>query len=297
MANFRAIWEINTSPKNISDGIIQNLLEREKIILHGLVAFSDFVFSYMDEDDANESKVLIASANTDLVAGIELARFGYLKQAYTLWRSWYEQVLFALYFLEAPIHRQAWKVSEAVSISDSPKYRLMLHQLLAESGEKHAFVLVYADRYEKLMGKMQKAAPKKDKPLQKAGKVLTVLSQGVHGTYRPAASKDNSELSKQISTHCLPTLDDAWNVVSQLWLLLLTNIVDLPSEALILLNQGNLSKEDIRKLFPIDLDENSDGEDTNKETAPYSKNTSTSFTEIEIDSIVNLNSHFTKAFN
>lgn len=229
------------------------LLERTTI--KGLMVFLDFVNAYMDGDDAEQAKSLINSANIDLIAGCELARFGYLKQAYTLWRSWYEQVMFALYFLEAPIHRQAWKVSEIVTTSESPKYRLMLHQLLADSSEKHAFVLVYTDRYIKLLEVLKRGKPAKSRQLlEKAGKILTVLSQGVHGTYRPAFANNDDELSRQIFTHCLPTLEEAWVTVSEFWLLFLINIIDLPSDAVVSLGNGSLSMVDAALLFPKSID-------------------------------------------
>lgn len=53
-----------------------------------------------------------------------MARTGYLKQAYSLWRSWFEQSIFFLYFLEAPLHKAAWKVKAEISQDDSPQYRL-----------------------------------------------------------------------------------------------------------------------------------------------------------------------------
>lgn len=255
MSAFREVWNAKNYPQNLYDDTFKEIIAIEKSAINGLQIFIDIIETFIGENEAIQAKELISTANIDLIAGCEMARFGYLKQAYTLWRSWYEQVLFSLYFLEAPIHRQAWKVSESVSISDSPKYRLMLHQLLADSSEKHAFTLVYADRYIKILESLKKTnVPKSNYTLARAGKILTVLSQGVHGTYRPTISKDNSELSKQLTQHCLPTLQNAWKTVSEMWLLFITNVVDLPETSLISLSKGSLSILDAIEAYPNEYD-------------------------------------------
>jgi len=282
MPAFRPIWNIEERPKDLPAKAFDDLIDLERVVIRGLNAFSEFVDAYVDEGEATQARALISTANTDLVAGCELARFGYLKQAYSLWRSWYEQVIFALYFLEAPIHRQAWKVSKSVTIADSPKYRLMLHQLLADSSEKHAFMLVYADRYQKLLEGLKRGKPVKDRqPLIKAGKILTVLSQGVHGTYRPAIAQNEEELSSQLLTHCIPTLNDAWLTVSEFWLLFLTSLVDFPEDVLIKLAQGNLTKADAELLFPS-------ASDPDFGITPIAN---------EVDLVINLNDFFLPAFN
>lgn len=168
-----------------------------------------------------------------------------MKQAYSLWRSWFEQSLFALYFLEAPINRRAWKVSEAVKLEDNPKYRLMLHQLLTESGEPHPFTLVYGERHTNLLQAFAIASsPKADRPVPRAVRILTLLSQGVHGTYQPTRAQSSETCLMQVEEHCLPALQKAFSSLSHFWVLLLTDLAALPPGFLIAMRNGNVDLTD-----------------------------------------------------
>ena len=247
----RPIWDM-------SEVIITtNEQQKSLLILEGLIGttlkiYLDIarVFEVSTESNINSIESLIDTAFVDLVAGCEMARCGYLKQAYTLWRSWFEQVMFALYFLEAPLHREAWKHSESVSLDDSPPYRLMLHQLLADSSERHTFVLVYTDRYIKLIQILKASKPPKaQEPVKRATRVLTQLSQGVHGTFRPKLMTSLEKACTQLEAHGIPALQNAWSVVSEIWLLYIANTVDLPESGWALLRNGSLTKEDLNKYF------------------------------------------------
>lgn len=122
MIEIRPIW--HTAPFNPSElkGEISSLLSIEQRINDASKVYLDLSKKLMDEEYIEELSSLFKSACTDLVAGCEMARTGYIKQAYSLWRSWFEQTIFFLYFLEAPIHRAAWLVKTEVSQDDSPQY-------------------------------------------------------------------------------------------------------------------------------------------------------------------------------
>lgn len=231
------------------------LLDLESLIGKTLKSYLTIVrtFEASAESDIKSVESLLLTASVDLVAGCEMARCGYLKQAYTLWRSWFEQAIFGLYFLEAPLHRDAWKFSDSVSLNDSPKYRLMLHQLLAESGERHAFTLVYNERYIKLVQMLKASKPPKEQdPIKRATRVLTQLSQGVHGTFRPKSMESLEKVCAQIETHGTPALEAAWSVVSEFWLLFIANTVDLPDDGWVKLRNGSLTKDQITVYFKTD---------------------------------------------
>lgn len=235
---------------------ISSLLELESSIIKTLKSYLKIIHAFEGATDLNIKSVesLLETAAVDLVAGCEMARFGYLKQAYSLWRSWFEQVIFGLYFIEAPLHREAWKPADSVSLDDSPKYRLMLHQLLTDSGERHAFALVYGERFSKLIQILKAGKPPKDKEIiKRATRVLTQLSQGVHGTFRPKLMKSLDQVCAQVSDHGTPVLEQAWLVVSEFWLLFITNTVDLPEEAWTLLRSGSLTNDNIENYFNDDL--------------------------------------------
>lgn len=153
------------------------------------------------------------AAEIDLRAGCELARGGYFKQAYSLWRSWFEQTIFSLYFLEASLHRLAWRIVEEVKHGEEPPTKLMLHQLLAESGEKHPFAVVYAERFQSLFAALRITTSKSAGPIKTARHCLTDLSQGVHGTYVPKRVGSRAELPDALSRHALPTLSRARTMV------------------------------------------------------------------------------------
>ena len=151
MVEIRGVWEIEGPLPAVADGNVHALLELERFAIDAVKLCCKTAIAFVDEGNVANVHFLQQSAQADLVAGCELARAGYLKQAYSLWRSWFEQSIFSLYFLEAPIHRAAWKVASEVSLDDNPQYRLMLHQLLNESGERHPFSLVYSDRFFRLL--------------------------------------------------------------------------------------------------------------------------------------------------
>ena len=233
------------------------LLALEKLIVSTSQSYIAVLrkFEVSTDSDIKEAGSLLKTASVDLIAGCELARCGYLKQAYTLWRSWFEQSLFALYFLEAPIHRAAWKVSDSISLADSPQYRLMLHQLLNQTGERHAFALVYNERQSAVRQNLKCGNARKDQVVDRATKVLTLLSQGVHGTFRPTQVESSDKACVQIGAHATPALLNAWSIVSEFWLLFIVNVIDLPTDALIELRNGSLSKDKIQESFAEGADE------------------------------------------
>lgn len=244
MIEIRPVWRAGERLDSQSNEAIKKLLEIEQKIITGGDNCFEVVRLLSDSDNIEQLRRLQVSGKNDLVAGCELARTGYLKQAYSLWRSWFEQSIFLLYFLEAPLHQAAWKVSSEVSQSDSPQYRLMLHQLLTESGEKHPFTLVYDSRYTVLSDVLKISnTPKAQRPIPRATRVLTVLSQGVHGTYQPQVADKLETLCGQLEAHCIPMLSAASEVLSIFWVLFISNFVDLPEETLVQLREGEISVE------------------------------------------------------
>jgi hypothetical protein len=188
------------------------------------------------------------SAVHDLSAGCEMVRCGYEKQAYTLWRAWLEQTIFAVFFVEAPLNRLAWKVFEEVQLDQKgPKYRLMLHQLIsAEGTEKHPFALVYNDRFTVLLEALKVSNfPGNQRPLERCGKMLTTLSQGVHGTYQPRIPADYNECRARLVRHT-EILQAASNIVAAFWVLLLVASLDLPEETLLSLRDGVATEAGLR---------------------------------------------------
>lgn len=127
MITIRPAWNIEATIENDADSPQSQLIGIQIQATQILSLCHEIAENILEKDYVSEVHFLLRSGNNDLVAGCELARAGYLKQAYSLWRSWFEQAMFTLYFLEAPIHRAAWKVSLKVELSDNPKYRLMLH--------------------------------------------------------------------------------------------------------------------------------------------------------------------------
>ena len=160
--------------------------------------------------DTEPVTTIMDAAEVDLAVGCGIARVGYFKQAYALWRSWFEQVMFSLYFLEAPLHRSAWRVVEEIEFGKGPAARLMLHQLLADSSEKHPFLIVYDERFRALFAALHVTAPpKNDGPLKHAERCLTDLSQGVHGTFNPRPISAPADLPAALAKHALPVLQRA----------------------------------------------------------------------------------------
>lgn len=222
------------------------LLDVEERIVSASKVYVDLARTLAGEEYVDELASLMRSAHRDLAGGCEMARTGYLKQAYSLWRSWFEQSIFFLYFLEAPLHKAAWKVKAEINQDDSPQYRLMLHQLLADSGEKHPFTLVYEARFTSLTSALKiSSVPKAQRPIQRAIRVLTVLSQGVHGTYQPQSAENLDGLCTQLDTHCRPVLITAEEVVTTLWMLLITDLIALPEEVLVKLREGSATAKSL----------------------------------------------------
>lgn len=244
MIEIRPIWLMPSAPPDIHEGPISALLTQEKLVIEVIRACYELTQYLLDDDAVSGVRFLEQSANADLTAGCELARSGYLKQAYSLWRSWFEQSLFALYFLEAPIHRLAWKVSDEVGLDDNPQYRLMLHQLINDSGERHPFGLVYNDRHHKLLETLKiTSSPKTERPVHRAARVLTLLSQGVHGTYQPTRAGSTEACLLQIQQHCLPTLQSAIQSLLHFWVLFLADLYALPPEFVISMREGNATMD------------------------------------------------------
>lgn len=242
MIAIRPVWTPLLHGRGELPAQVLALLDVEERIVKASAVFVKIARVIADEEYIDELASLMRSAQRDLAAGCEMARTGYIKQAYSLWRSWFEQSIFFLYFLEAPLHKAAWKVKAEVSQDDSPQYRLMLHQLLADSSEKHPFTLVYDARFTSLIAALKiSAVPKAQRPIQRAIRVLTVLSQGVHGTYQPQSAENMDYLCTQLDSHCRPVLQSAEDVVNTLWMLLITDSIALPEEVLIKLREGSVT--------------------------------------------------------
>lgn len=239
----RAVWQRQTQPTGQSEGAIQ-LLACEADASNATAAFISLI-SKVDafpDGEIKEVQKLCQAGEIDLVAGCEMARAGYFKQAYSLWRSWFEQSLFAIYFLESRLHRLAWKVRDDVKFDDSPAYRLMLHQLLTESGERHPFTIIYGERWLAILETLQISNPGKNiAPLARAIRVLTLFSQGVHGTYRPSALDSEEKVSQKLKESLVPALMEARRVCAIYWLLLIANAIDLPAGIWVALRQGTLT--------------------------------------------------------
>ncbi len=239
----RAAWSMNENPYATEVG--KRLLAIEKVAAKDILRFTECAREFAGPDEVDAVGTLNTAAVHDLVAGCELARLGFMKQAYTLWRSWFEQAMFALYFIESPIHRQAWKVSESIKIGDKPAHRLMLHQLLQEGSEKHPFIQVYVDRYEALTASLKISnIPKNKKIAKRAELVLTVLSQGVHGTFRPLSPGKISAADSAIEKYGLDVLQEAIDVVAVFWICYLVSLMGIDDSAIAELKVGALNTLD-----------------------------------------------------
>lgn len=253
MIDIRPIWNASFQADVQLRPEVLSLLEVEKRIVKACDVYLELARVFIDKDYVDELSGLSRSAQNDLIGGCEMARTGYVKQAYSLWRSWFEQSVFFLYFLEAPIHKAAWQVKAEVSQDDNPQYRLMLHQLLSTSGEKHPFALVYESRFKILTEALKiSGASKANQPIQKASRVLTTLSQGVHGTYQPPSAKNLDEICGQLEANCKPVLCVAEEVLNTFWILLITEFFALPPDVLISLREGTAP---VVRLQEIGLDD------------------------------------------
>jgi hypothetical protein len=236
----RPVWKAASS-LSLKAGPLSELHALERLVVRELEGFSELAELVGDSRLVSDMRLLYDNAANDLVAGCELARLGYFKQAYSLWRSWFEQVLFGLFFLESPIHGLAWTVQESLSLDKGPAYRLMLHQLLVEGRDGHPFALVFADRFEKVIGALKYSSVPKDKRvLKRTDKVLTAFSQGVHGTYRPRKIHGAKQVEHRLETEALPLLNEALKAVGQLWCLYVVFAFSIDEGELIQLKAGTL---------------------------------------------------------
>lgn len=166
------------------------------------------------EERVEAVRSLIQHANTDLIAGCELSRGGYFKQAYALWRAWYEQIFLALYFIETPLHLSAWRRVSKIEFGKEPPYKLMLHEVLKKGGDKpHPFAVVYGERFSSLFRALRIDVPGKYRPLDAATERLADLSQGVHGTFQPTAVKSQAELPTALAQHVHPLFEPTVTLV------------------------------------------------------------------------------------
>lgn len=167
--------------------------------------------------DVDSVRGIAEGAEADLCVGCEAASAGYFKQAYALWRLWFEQSIFALYFLEAPLHREAWRVVEEVDPGKEPLSKLMLHQLTATSGVKHPFAVVYEHRFASLHSAIKVASNMKStEALRLVKDCETDMSQGVHGTFTPRPLASPAELPGALAHYALPMLQRARTAVGVL---------------------------------------------------------------------------------
>lgn len=263
MIEIRPVWNVALRNKDDLPSQIAALLAVEERIVSASEVYLNIAKNLLDREYVDELTSLMRSAHRDLAGGCEMARTGYLKQAYSLWRSWFEQAIFFLYFLEAPLHKAAWQVKAEINVDDSPQYRLMLHQLLADSGEKHPFAIVYDARYTILNAALQIGSiPKQKRPIQRAARVLTLLSQGVHGTYQPQSAENIEGLCVQLDTHCKPVLVAAEEVLNTLWILLITSLIALPHDVLVKMRDGSVQPQ-------VLIDAGIDEADTVAKLAPF----------------------------
>jgi len=119
--SIRPIWSqrIDPAPAD-ADPQTKLLLSLETATINQIEAAYQAALQVHHEDNVESVLPLLDSASADLVSGCELARGGYFKQAYALWRAWYEQTLFAIYFIEAPMHRRAWRCFREIEFGKEP---------------------------------------------------------------------------------------------------------------------------------------------------------------------------------
>ncbi|WP_313497899.1 hypothetical protein [Pseudoxanthomonas mexicana] len=155
--------------------------------------------------------------------------------------------MFALYFLESPINRRAWKVSEMISTTDRPAHRLMLHQLLASSGDKHPFAVVYESRFDSVMSMLRISnIPKQRKILARTDGIFTALSQGVHGTFRPRTPASRAHVGESLERVGIPTLTEANQVLGSYWICFLVDVLGLDEALVSELKAGKLDEREAR---------------------------------------------------
>ncbi len=232
MIEIRAVWERDSPPPAGLPAPVQRLTD---IVARGIRELNQSAeaASRVHGDVTERIKPIVESANIDMMAGCELARCGYFKQAYSLWRSWLEQAIFALYFLEAPLHLSAWKTAEEISMGREPETKLMLHQLLVAGRDKgHHFSAVYEERCEAVLRAWRVTRVRAANPIRIANQRLGDLSQGVHGTFRPQPIVGTDRLPDEVTRHVLPVLTSAVRVVGFLWFVNIQSHLDLADEQL-----------------------------------------------------------------
>lgn len=204
----RPIWErLSSLETSTLPSYVTEIHSCERNAVNAIQAAVLAARQLYDDERVDNIEPIVRHALADFVAGCELVRAGYIRQAYALWRSWLEQVVFALYFLEAPLHLAAWKRVEKVSSGSEPPYKLMLHEILKKGGEKpHPFAVVYNERFKSLYAALKVSPPSKRAPLTTATELLGDLSQGVHGTFQPEMMTSDAELSQAYDKHIKPLL-------------------------------------------------------------------------------------------
>lgn len=186
------------------------------------------------------------AARLDLIAGVELARAGYLRQACVLWRSWLEQTLFALYFIEAPLHRLAWRSSDQIDLGKPPTLKLMLHQILTSVGDAaHPFGLVYAERCQQFFDALRINPPKDLQPLRVVAHRLSDLSQAAHGTYRPVPVAHEDDVARRLAAELLDLFSSTVTVVGFLWFICVQAALDVNAEQLIAMRDPAFQPNDV----------------------------------------------------
>ncbi|HEX7958567.1 MAG TPA: hypothetical protein VF493_01530 [Terriglobales bacterium] len=193
---FRPIWNRDHPPEEKKDELFERLAaleQRGRDVVENLIK----AVSILGCDVDNVSRIA-DQAVTDIVAGADLARHGYAKQALTLMRSWYEQAFFVLYFLEAPLHRLAWVQEPEINFGHRPKSPLMLHQFFTTGRDPHPFAVAYKIRLDNLFLRLKLQLSNKQEPATVAEACLTDLSKGVHGTYSPTTPRTDADVAKAL---------------------------------------------------------------------------------------------------
>ena len=90
----RPIWARNTPAPRGAGASTDALAEIEAQILVPLAVVMRAAGAR--DFDTEPVRPLVEAAEIDLIAGCDLARLGYFKQAYALWRAWFEQTFLAL---------------------------------------------------------------------------------------------------------------------------------------------------------------------------------------------------------
>ncbi|WXH27905.1 hypothetical protein WA016_01837 [Myxococcus stipitatus] len=258
MIPIRPIWSQRIGPTLAPDAPhTAQLLSIEAATIGHLDAAYRAALKVHHEENVEAVSPLLNSASADLVSGCELARSGYFKQAYALWRAWYEQTLFAIYFIEAPMHRRAWRCFRELELGKEPPHKLMLHQLLTEKGEKaHPFAVVYADRFKTLTGALRIQLKADQRLIEIATHRLTDLSQGVHGTYRPDPPNSPEQLESAIQKHAIPALRLTSRVVGLFTFICIQSQSELQEQQIIRMRDRGFQPEDeqeslIHPLLPL----------------------------------------------